>query len=98
MSKLSDDFEMIVGEYMMEFCRKQEMDFDYWVGDNIGEVAAMGEYFFDFMDIKRDIDYDVPKGEILYWFLSNMELYDRHGRTINYKSYIMGLRSVDLKN
>ena len=92
MSELKENYEMAVGEYMAVFCKKQEMYFDYWVGDEVGEVAAMGDCFFNFSDIKRDIDLNMPVGAIVEWHWQQVDNHYENKPSINYRSYCMGLK------
>ncbi len=96
MQELKKEFESIVEKYIDAFCIKQEIDKKdiYWIGGEIGEVVEISDCYFNFIDIKRDIDTDQPKDEIFNWYLNNDYLEDK---IINYHSYIKGLRVKDLK-
>lgn len=78
-----------VSIYIEEFCKKQEMDFEFWVADLIGEVACFGEDFFNFSDIKYDLENNCEKGLIVEWSNANLDNQDKY---INYSSYHKGLR------
>ena len=96
MKNLKILFERIVEKYIDAFCQKQEIDKNslYWIGGEIGEVVEISDYFFNFLDIKKDIDTDQPKDEIFKWKNENDYL---NGKTIKYDSYIKGLIVKDLK-
>lgn len=64
---LKNEFDLLANEYVKIFCEKQDMYFDFWVGDEIGGVASVGDYFFNLDDIRYDIDSKIKKGEILDW-------------------------------
>ena len=91
---LKKDYTAIVNRYLAVFVAKQEIDFDYWIADDIGGVASFIEqYTFNFDDIRYDIDNNLKKGMILQWqdnYVDNHK--DGDYDWINYKSYCMGLR------
>lgn len=81
--------------------KKQDLDFDGWVGDHIGETAVFScQYYFNLSDMILDLKTKQPKRLILRWqddyidFNIGKEPEDR--KEINYKSYTMGLRLKDL--
>jgi hypothetical protein len=88
-------YELVCNEYIKKFCKKQSIEFDGWVGDEIGDIAGFAEqYFFSLSDIVWDINSRQPKGLILSWqddYVSNPT------KAINYFSYTKGLRSTDIK-
>jgi hypothetical protein len=96
MQDLKKQFESIVDQYITIFCEKQEIDKKglYWINGDIGGVFEVCDCFFDFLDIKRDIDTDQPKDKIFNWYWDNDYI---NNKIINYHSYIKGLRIKDLK-
>lgn len=98
-NKLQQKYYNIVRDYIIAFQKKQELEFDYWIGDNIGEMAAFGDYYFSFDDIRYDIDNDIDKELILEWHNNTTDYALKHNTTnalINYRSYCNGLRYKDL--
>jgi hypothetical protein len=90
-------YEINCNEYIKRFCKKQELDFEYWVGDNIGGVASFGDvYFFNFTDIVWDINSNQPKGLILDWLEDCLDQQKTVIGIINYFSYSKGLRFTNL--
>jgi len=92
---LKDRYEAVCLEYIKLFCEKQEVDFDGWVGDEVGGMASFAStYDFHLSDIALDIDTNQPKGLILSWQNEhvNFNSFTEVRRYINYKSYTMGLR------
>ena len=65
MEKLKSDFETAVMNYVEFFIIKQQCDFEYWVGQEIGGMGVFGDYVFSFDNIKYDVDDEVEKGYIL---------------------------------
>ena len=56
-NSLKQEYIDIVDKYLFAFIRKQNIKFDGWVGNDIGGVAQFIEqYYFDFDDIRMDID------------------------------------------
>ena len=83
--KLEKKYNRIVRKYIKLFEKKQGIEFGWWVIDLVGGIANFGSYyFFDFLDIKFDIDNNIPKGVFLEWFETQM-----YGNMkINYVNYI----------
>ena len=93
---LKEKYHKIIAEYIDEFCRKQKIEFDGWVGQEVGGVASfVDQYFFNLSDITYDIDHKCKKGLILKWqddCVENSEM-----PSINYHSYHKGLRFEHIK-
>jgi len=90
MKTLENAYNKAIHAYIQAFCKKQEIDFDFWVGDQVGGMASFNDwYHFDFLSIKYDIDTDQPAGLILIYFDDSVEYNDCR---INYESYCRGLR------
>lgn len=90
---LKKQYEDACLNYVHKFCNRQDMDFEHWVGDEIGGVAACSDMFFNFSDIILDVNTQQGKGLIVDWYY---ECLDNENKTINYRSWIMGLRFDDL--
>lgn len=92
---LSKLYKDVCNEYVRLFCKKQGLDFDGWVGNEVGGIAAFSsQYFFGINDIVLDIDTDQKKYLILEWQSDVVEhnMFSANIQNINYKSYTMGLR------
>ena len=92
-NKLKNSYETACHAYIDEFCKKQEIDFDFWVADIIGGICVLGDFSFNFNDIVYDINSNQPKGAIFGWYEDNLK---RPGKSINYFSYTKGIRVTDL--
>ena len=94
LSKLKEQYEMIVSEYIRKFCNKQGLAFEHWAGDAIGGIACFGDiFYFNFSDIVFDINSRQHKGLIISWLYDSV---DNPGKSINYFSYSKGLRCGDI--
>jgi hypothetical protein len=92
--KLKKQYEDVVAKYILFFCEKQDLEFEFWVGNKIGETASFGDVFYiNFNDIILDINTNQKKGLIIKWLYENIDNIDK---PINYNSYIMGLRHKDI--
>ena len=87
LNKLKNDWENLTIEYVKIFCEKHEMYYeeDSWVGNKIGEIICIGDYYIDFSDIKYDIDNNVPEEKFDLWYWKSLEVYQITGK--NYMSY-----------
>ena len=85
-----ESYELICNDYVKEFAKKQKIEFEYWVGDDIGDRAFFNcsELSFSFDEIRHDIDTNQPKGLIIDWYYGCVE----NEKNMNYQSYCMGLR------
>ena len=86
-------YELVCREYVRKFSKKQEIEFDGWVGDHIGGIAEfINQYFFNMDDIVYDINNELPKNLILEWQDHCLE----NSVNFNYMSYSKGLRAKDI--
>jgi len=76
-------------DYIETFCRKQGLTFEYWVPDQVGQVAVCVDFYFNFHDIVWDVDSGQPEGLIIKWY---DECLTNQKKTINYPSYSKGMR------
>lgn len=98
--QLITDYENACNSIVKAFCKKQGVEFDGWMGDEVGGVASfVMQYFFSISDIVLDLKTRQPKGAILSWQDDNVEqgFKTKNYTPINYKSYTMGLRAWDVK-
>jgi len=87
---LKKRFEAVANEYLLKFIKKQDLDFDGWIGDDVGGIASfICQYFFNFDDIRYDIDNKCKKGLILHW---QDDCLENKPNYINYYSYHKGLK------
>lgn len=65
-SELYREYAKICDKYIKAFEEKQDLDFEFWVGYDIGGVAAFeGDYYFSFENIIIDIERNAPTRKIL---------------------------------
>jgi len=87
---LKIDYDKIVDAYLQKFIEKHDCcELEYWIGEP-GDIAVLGDYFFNFSDIKYDIDNDVEKSLIWEWYDFNVSYKGSH--SINLNTWIMGYR------
>jgi hypothetical protein len=65
---MKEKFENIVNEYIKKFCKYYGLQFDGWIGDDIGGVAQMSDYFFNFQDIRYFYDNKTDWKIIINWY------------------------------
>lgn len=67
---LKEAYNSVVQNYVLAFCDKHELDINdgYWIGDEIGGIYEIADYFFGFKDIKFDIDERVDERFIWDWY------------------------------
>lgn len=100
LQELNKQYNFVCNEWVQKFCNKQQLDFDGWVGDEIGGIASFScQYFFNLSDIILDLNTKQPKGLILDWQSDAVDfnMFNPSPQNINYKSYTMGLRFDNLE-
>lgn len=93
---LIDKYESVVNEYLKEFEKKQDLEgyFEYWTADEVGSVACYGDYFFNFDDIRIDIDYNIPAG----YLLDYSDYCVINEPLLNYRSFLRFHKNISLKD
>ena len=81
-------FEYAARNLIKEFCRKQDLQFEFENSDIEAGVVCLSDYFFNIEDIYYDMKHNKPKGKILQWYDYRL----MHNSNINYHSYCMGMR------
>lgn len=92
---LKSHYEDVCNEYIRRFCEKQDIEFDGWVGNEVGGIGEfISQYFFTMDDITLDMNTNQPTGLILDWQSDGVDYHIANGTTkrVNYKSYTMGFR------
>jgi hypothetical protein len=90
-------YEAACTNYLAAFMEKYDLSCDPepWVGNEVGTVAEVGDYFFDFQDIKRCVDEDVTFDTLIEWYDYNIEVSIFGLTTINLKSWLKGAPRVN---
>lgn len=71
---MKEKFENACFAYVRTFAKILDIEFDNWVGDNIGEVANFSDdSFWSFRDIKYFIDNGIDAETIQDWYDYNIE-------------------------
>lgn len=71
-TSIKDNYEKSVQLYVDKFCSLNNIEFDFWVGSNVGGVAAFGDYFFNFSDIKYAVDNEICFNWVSDWHEFNV--------------------------
>lgn len=87
-SEIKERLNNCIDLYTDLFCEKQECDAGGWIGQIKGGINCFSDAFLSFEDIRIDLEYNVPKGEVFKWYWENVE---NHDKWINYNSYVMNL-------
>lgn len=77
-----------ISNYVTKFCEKHELEFDYWVADLTGTIGVFGDYFFNFEDIRLDLEKDIPENKIFEWYDLSLELGMQNKPVINYYNWL----------
>ena len=85
-NKLKTDYNNARNAYVLEYCKKQGLEFEAWIGD----VLVASDYFLDFNEVRYDIDTKQPKG----WHL---EYYD-YALSVHEMNKDKNLKQIHLVN
>jgi hypothetical protein len=91
--KLKTDYQNACNAYVKAFCKKHGFDYsdNFWVADEAGTTACIGDYFIDMQTIISDIDLNAPEDDFLTWYDYCVEMHDFGSEnTPNFKSWISG--------
>ena len=90
-------YEAAVTNYLSAFMKQYDLtcDPEPWVGNEIGTIAEVGDYFFSFYDIKRCVDENVKWEDLIEWYDYTTEVSILGLTTINLKSWLMGAPRVN---
>ena len=85
-------YEVACTNYLAAFMEMYDLSCEPhpWVADEVGTVADVGDYYFDFQDIKRCVDEDVHFDTLMEWYDYNVETGMLGLGEINLKSWLMG--------
>ncbi len=85
-------YEVAVENYLSAFMKQYDLSCDPkpWVGNEIGTIAEVGDYFFGFDEIKRCVDEDVKWKDLIEWYDYNIDARTLELNTICLKAWLMG--------
>lgn len=102
LKELLKSHSKICNEIVKKFAEKQDLCFDGWFNDEVGNIASFEEgYYFDFTDIFHDLIKNKPKGFIMQW--QNEEVKFNVHKTakdqlkVGYNMYCLGFRFENLE-
>lgn len=76
---LKEKYDSACNEYAKKFAKKHGLRFGYWVGDRTGYMACFnGDCFMSMVDIRLDIDDNIPVYEFEQWYYSDDKNYYVH--------------------
>ena len=73
---LKSRWDAVCEAYMDAFCKIMEIDEDdaFWIGNEVGGLAAVGDYFVNIHDMKYVVDKDIPRQVFLRWYDYDLEV------------------------
>lgn len=86
--KVNKQLERVADAIVDKFCKKQEMDVEFWIDEISFSGLMISDMYLSLHDIILDLQNKVPKGEIMKWYWTCLEAESK----INYKSWLMGAR------
>ena len=94
MSKYIKDFERSTALLVEMFCKKQDVEVEHIVKDDVTGIYCIGDNFFSLSDIYFDMKENKPKGLIFEWqdYVTDYRVRKVSTGFINYQSYCMGAR------
>ena len=65
---LKNKFNKIAEKYIKTFCKRLELDFEFWVGDEVGGIAFICDYYFNYSDIRYAVDNEISFDYMSDWY------------------------------
>lgn len=92
MNILKQNYDKSCTAYLTAFCIKHDFNLCdcSWVGDDVGTVCSIGDYFVDMVTIRVDIDRDAPIDEWIKWYDYSLRLGMLDAVSPNYDSWLRG--------
>lgn len=91
---LKENYEKACEEYLKAFCNAYEIPYenDSWVADDVGTIACVGDYYFDFTDvIKYAVDNNLSdRHELLQWYDYVLFAIEYNQNQPNLKAWVSG--------
>lgn len=90
---LKQNYEQACNDYLKAFCDMYELQYEgdeAWVARQHGTLAYIGDYYFNFDDIRLCVDRRIPWNEVISWYDYNTQVHDIGLDCINLESWIMG--------
>lgn len=87
-----ENLNKYIQNYIDVFCKKHDIKFEYWIADQVGEVAAFGDFFFSFHEIRHDLETAQPKDKIFEWYERNITAGPCNH--VSYCSYVKGAEKI----
>lgn len=75
-NNLKKRWAMVSEAYLDAFCDKMGLDRAdaFWVGDEPGTLASVGDWFVNIHDIRYVVDKDIPSEVFLRWYDYDLEV------------------------
>ncbi|MDR2207168.1 MAG: YopX family protein [Flavobacteriaceae bacterium] len=85
-------YEMACFDYLKVFCAKHDFYLSncHWIGEKVGEIVGVADYFFDMPTIITDIDLDVPEEELLKHYDYCLDMMELKEPTPNFSAWAKG--------
>lgn len=92
---LKSRFRGVCNEYIVEFCRLYRIELssdDVWVADDVGTIACINDYYFDFNSvIKYAVDNQLSdRNDLLEWYDYTLWAHEFNQTIPNFESWSKG--------
>lgn len=92
-NQLKRNYKASCNDYLKAFCEKHDYDFEdarkSWVGDRVGEVVEVADYYVDMTTIRTDIDKDAPEEEFVKWYDYDLTMKILGEPSMNFDHWLM---------
>ena len=61
-------FEKICNKYLKKFAKTHDLQSEGWVGNFVGTIVCLSDYFFNFDDIRYFVDNKIEWSIIIGWY------------------------------
>lgn len=89
---LKSDYINACNAYLKAFCEMYGFDYypDFWIGDEVGGVIELGDYFVNINTIRTAVDRNVPREEFVKWYDYCMDCGTLDIHSPNFDSWLRG--------
>ena len=88
MTPLARNYQRACNAYVQAFCEKHNLElpqvWERWVGDEVGQIAVIGDYFVSMRTIVTDIEDDIPEHKFFEWYDWSLE----DGNDLSFKAWL----------
>lgn len=90
---LKQQYREVCFQYIRAFIKKHKLEVNKyelnncWIGDEVGGMVYINDMYFNFNDIRYDIDNEISKDKIFNWYWNSVEYEELDLKYITFKQF-----------